>query len=293
MGLSVNILTSGFLVTVIIFFLLMGILFYQAYTKMGAVLLENDSARNDLTQLDNALNAIRVAYILAFIGIAIVLILALLYAGHETVFTPSEYWHLVLYLIAYILLVISVIYAAIALNRLYDTRIMDRNGADAYIWAGLLMAVFAFVGLTATGSGRLGMNIVRVNTRARVEAAEAQIHTHLPAIHAKVEQVKDKVDSHLAVAHAKVDDVRSTLEAHLPSMRGKVDDLHAASGLSAPEEEVVVTRSVRRSDASSSNASRASGMLLPETYSQSSRPHCPPQVTTTTRTVSTPSLLRV
>lgn len=189
MGLSINILTSGFLVTVIIFFVLMGVLFYSAATKMGEVLLAASNRGNDLQQLDSAYNAVRVAFILAFIAAAITLILAILYAGHELVFAPSEFWHLALYLITYILLVISAVYAFIALGRLYNLGIIDRNGADAYIWAGLLMAIFAFIGLTATGSGRLGMNIVRSNVRTRLEQVEANVNEHLPLARAKIDEL--------------------------------------------------------------------------------------------------------
>ena len=206
MGLRVtaNILTSGFLVTVIIFFVLMGYLFFAASEKMGQVLLSGDRRENDLEQLESAYNSIKVAYILAFISAGITLLLAILYAGHETVISPSEYWHLALYLITYILLIISIIYAFIALNKLYDIRINTRNGADAYIWAGLLMSIFAFVGLTATGSGRIGMNVVRSETQARVNKVEANINEHLPAI-------------------------RSSVESHLPVVRDKVDQLHQAA----------------------------------------------------------------
>ncbi len=216
MGLSVNILTSGFLVTVFVFLLLMGILFYSAYTKVGAVLLENDSTRNDLTQLDSVLNTLKWAYISAFIAAGLGLILAVLYAGHETAFSPSEYWHLGLYVLTVIVWLVSVIAAYMALNRLYNTRISERNGADAYIWAGLLMSIFAFTGLITTGAGRIGMNAVRSTARNRVEAAENKIHTHLPAIH-----------EHVAATHANI-------EAHLPSMHQKVADIHQASGLSIP-----------------------------------------------------------
>ncbi len=216
MGLSVNILTSGFLVTVVVFFLLMGILFYSSYTKMGQVLLENDSTRNDLSQLDSALSNIKWAYIFAFIGTGLALLLAVLYAGHETVISPSEYWHLGLYVLTFIAWLISVVYAGMALNKLYNTRITERNGADAYIWAGLLMAIFVFVGLVATGSGRLGMNAVRSTARDRLEAVENKIHTHLPAIH-----------EHVAATHANI-------EAHLPTMHHKVAEIHQASGLSVP-----------------------------------------------------------
>ena len=210
MGLTVNILTSGFLVTVIIFFVLMAILFREASVKLGEVLLAGDNRSNNLEQVDSAFNAAKVAYILAAIAAIITLILAILYAGHEIAINPSEYWHLALYLITYILLIVSVVYAFIALTRIYSLGIVDRNGADAFLWAGLLMAVFAFVGLTATGSGRLGMNIVRSDTRRRLEQAEANINEHLPAVRARVEQTASHVSEHLPITRAKIDELHAS-----------------------------------------------------------------------------------
>ena len=268
MGASLSILTSGFLVTVVIFLLLMGILFYTAWSKMGAVLLENDPARNDLTELDEALNDIRVAYIAAFIAAFLALVLAVLYAGHETVINPSEYFHLALFVLVYIAWIVSAVYAYIALNKLYNTRITQRNGADAYIWAGMLLAIFAFVALTASGSGRIGYNVVRANTRQRVEAAEHRIHTQLPAIHDAV------VDTHNVVA------------GHVPLIHGKVNDLHVANGLSAPlEQQYVVSQQVvpqqqyvvsqapiaspqlQSSPQYVSQIAQPSALLLPQTFS--------------------------
>jgi len=267
MGLSVNILTSGFLVTVIVFFLLMGILFYSAYTKIGAVLLENDSSKNDLERLDSCLNSIKIAYILAFIGSGLTVLLALLYAGHETVITPSEYWHLALYLITYVLLIVSVVYAFIALNKIYDTKITQRNGADAYIWAGLLMSIFAFVGLTATGSGRLGMNIVRSNTRSRIEAAESKIHEHLPAIHAKVEETKANIEAHLPA-------VRSNVEA----TRNKVDQLHntvIGNNMADQRDQLI---SQQREQFLSSQLQNRDQLLPSQVSQQFSQQRCPPSI---------------
>ena len=215
LNLSVNVLTSGFLVTVIVFLVLMGILFVSASSKMGEVLLEGDTKSNDLELLDSAFKAIKVAYILAFIAAAVSVLLAVLYAGHETVINPSEYWHAALFLITFILWIVSFVYAYIALDKLYDIRIRDRNGADAYIWAGLLMAMFAFIGLTATGSGRLGMNIARSGAVDRLSKVEANINEHLPSI-------RSQVDSHLPA-------IRSQVESHLPVVRSKVDELHSAT----------------------------------------------------------------
>lgn len=215
LNLSVNILTSGFLVTVIIFLVLMGILFVSASSKMGEVLLAQDTQNNDLELLDEAFNAIKVAYILAFISAGVSILLSVLYAGHETVINPSEYWHAALFLITYILWIVSVVYAYIALDKLYDLRIKDRNGADAYIWAGFVVAIFAFIGLTVTGSGRLGMNIARSGATERLNRVEANINSHLPAI-------RSQVDTHLQP-------IRNQVEAHLPEVHGKVNELHSAT----------------------------------------------------------------
>ena len=283
MGSALSILTSGFLVTVVIFLLLMGVLFWSAYTKVGGILLDNDP-RNDVTDLSSALNDLKVAYIAAFIAAALALILTVLYAGHETVINPSEYIHLGIFVLVYIAWIVSVVYAAIALNKIYNTRITQRNGADAYIWAGMLLAIFAFVALTSSSAGRIGYNVVRGRTRERVEAAEHRIHTQLPAIHDAV------VNTHNVVV------------SHLPEVRAKVADLHVANGLSAPlEQQYVVSQQVvpqqqyvvsqapiaspqvqlQSSPQYVSQIANPSGLLLPQTFSGT--PPCPQQVQTVRR----------
>lgn len=264
MGASLSILTSGFLVTVVIFLALMGVLFWQSYSKVGGILLDNDP-QNDVTDLSSALNDLKVAYIAAFIAAFLALVLAVLYAGHETVINPSEYIHLGIFVLVYIAWIVSVVYAAIALNKIYNTRITQRNGADAYIWAGMLLAIFSFVALTLSSSGRIGYNLVRSRTRSRVEAAEENINTHLPAIHNAV------VDTHNVVV------------THLPEVRAKVADLHAANGLSVPmEQQYVVSQQVVPQQqyvvsqtpivspppmqSSPQYVSQPSGLLLPQTF---------------------------
>lgn len=226
MGLTVNILTSGFLITVIMFFVLTGILFYSAYAKIGQVLEDGNSTDNDLELLNSALNSIKTAYILAFIAAALTFILAILYAGHETVIKPSEYIHMVIYLATYVLLIVSIIYAYIALTKIYDIRIKQRNGADSFIWAGLLMSIFAFIGLTATGTGRLGMNIVRSKTEDRVASVESKINEHLPAIRGQVEKHLPAIRSQIDNTAEQVGSIKNNVDTHLPTIRNKVDEIH-------------------------------------------------------------------
>lgn len=277
MGLSVHILTSGFLVTVVIFFVLTGYFFASAHSKLCQVLEQGDSQNNDLDKVESTINSVRIAYILAFIAAGLTLLLAILYAGHETVIKPSEYWHMALYLITYALLVISVIYAFIALNKLYDVNIHERNGADAYLWAGLLMSIFAFIGLTATGSGRLGMNAVRSKTRERLEGVESKINEHLPAIRDRVEHVKSSVDTHLHMTHAKVDDLR---QAHMPTevLRSEVVPAEVVRTQVTPAEVV-------RTEVTPREILRTETLIPQSTYSGS--------VAIPTIPVSTPTLRRV
>ena len=264
LNLTANILTSGFLVSVVVFFVLMGYFLLMAYSKIGQVLEQGDSRRNNLEKLDKSLNDVRIAYILAFIAAGMSLLLAFLYAGHETIFAPSEYWHMALYFITYALMVISVIYAFIALNKLYDVSIEDRNGADSYIWASLFVVLFAFMGLTATSTGRLGMNIARSGAKKRLDQAEGKINEHLPAIRSQVERVKSKVES------------------DIPVIRSKVDQLHEATlsnmdMMSSPSIPVSSSPMINRSVISSPTM----GSPLPQPTSS----NCPgnlPQLSTTT-----------
>ena len=53
LNLSVNILTSTFLVTVLAFFLITGILFFYAYVKVGQILEQGNSRTNDLETLNS------------------------------------------------------------------------------------------------------------------------------------------------------------------------------------------------------------------------------------------------
>jgi hypothetical protein len=275
MGSALSILTSGFLVTVVIFLVLMGILFWSSYRKVGEILLDNDP-QNDVTDLSGALNNLKVAYISAFIAAFLALVLAVLYAGHETVINPSEYIHLGIFAIVYIAMIISVIYAAVALNKIYRPRIINRNGSAAYIWAGLLLAIFAFVGLTMSSSGRIGYNLIRSRTRNRIESAEYRIHTELPAIHQTV-----------SATNGVVSDTHNVVATHLPEIRGKVNDLHVANGLSAPMEQQYVMQPVAQQQYIVSQApvmppappmqmqaspqyvpqmAQPSGLLLPQTF---------------------------
>ena len=181
--------TSGFLVTVLVFFVIAGILFLAANNKIDDVIDAGDTKRNNPDKLKTAFNHSRTAYILIFIAAGLALLLSVLYAGQERVWTIHQGWHAFLYLVTYALLVIAAIYAFMAINELNHLDITDKNGADTYLWVGLLMCLMGFIGLTGTGAGQIGMSGVRERLTNRVNVVESNVNEHLPAVRAKVEEI--------------------------------------------------------------------------------------------------------
>ncbi len=174
LNLGVNAITSSGLGIAVILLIVMGILLWTAQDKVKQLegLLSSSS-------IDRISNDLRTASILTFIAAAVCLILVVAYAGHETLWSPSEWIHTALYIVLLALMVIAVIYAYVALKDLYQPTLDNKNGADIYIWASFIVAVFAFLAITATATGRVGFNSVRDHATKRLNLAEKKLHeTH-------------------------------------------------------------------------------------------------------------------
>lgn len=173
MGLNVgaNALASGGLGISTILLVVMGVLLVSASNKVREIPeYESSSA------LKKADNDLKTAYWLAFIGAGVNLLLGIAYAGHETAWCPSEWVHTLVFVLLFAALVISIIYAYIVLNDLYNPDLEDRNGADGFIWAALLIGALAFTGIGAIGVGRVGYNVSRTDVQKRVRHAESKVH---------------------------------------------------------------------------------------------------------------------
>ena len=182
-------MTSGFLVTVLIFFVLAGILFLVAKDKIDDVIVNGDSKDNNKDRLKTAFDNANVASILIFIAAGIALLLSILYAGQERAWNIHQGWHAVLYFATYALLIISAIYAFIAINDLNKLDIREKNSADTYLWVGLLMCLLGFIGLTGTGAGQIGMSGVREQITNRVNKVEDNVNEHFLVVRAKVDEI--------------------------------------------------------------------------------------------------------
>jgi hypothetical protein len=176
MGLNIglNSVTSGGLFITALFLVIMGVLLVSADNK-----IRNIPEFTQSSQLMDAHNRIQTAYILTFVAAGVILLLAVLYAGHETWWSPSEYIHGIFLLIALALIVISAIYAYMVLNDLYTPELDDTNGSTSYLWASLLFAVISFLMTFAIGGTRTGYNMVRSDVEDRFTDIEHKIHlTH-------------------------------------------------------------------------------------------------------------------
>ena len=185
LNLGLNTLTTGILGATTVFLVLMAILQLTAYNKVNEAkkLDENNDNR-----LKTAADKLRVSYILGFIAAGLSLFLGIAYAGHEVLWTPSEWIHTAVFLIVYALLIVSVIYAYYALNDLNTDDIKRDNGASGYIWGSLFLGLFVFMGLSASITGRAGYNVVQNDATKRVAAAESRINEDLPVIRHHVER---------------------------------------------------------------------------------------------------------
>lgn len=171
MNVGANVLTSGGLGLTMILLLVTGIMLVIASNKLKEVPEFEGS-----TDLNNANSNLKTAYFLFFIATAISLILGILYAGHESAWCLSEWIHGVLYLLLYIAVVIGVIYAFLALNKIYTPELENNNGSAAFIWAALLIGSLAFITMTAVGSGRVGYGVSRNSATHRLRHAEHKLH---------------------------------------------------------------------------------------------------------------------
>jgi len=99
------------------------------------------------------------------------------YVGHESWWTPSEWVHTAIFVVAIILLIIGLILAYTAMNRLNVPEYQDiKNSADSYVWASLLLGLFTFIVLITAGTGRAGFNAMRSQAGKRILHAEEKVH---------------------------------------------------------------------------------------------------------------------
>jgi len=186
LGIGANALTSGITFLGTILLVIMGILLVSSSKKV-----EQLPEFNRSSNLQKLRDNIKTAYILTFIAAGLVFLISIAYGGHESAWCPSEWWHGTFAVIALIILVIAVIFAYVALNDLYNPELEDTNGSVSFIWAYLVMSIFAFLILGGAASARVGYNVVSDNASKRINMVEKKFHEVHSAITGKPNEYEE------------------------------------------------------------------------------------------------------
>lgn len=173
-----EVLTSGALSLVTILSLIMAVVLHVGSTK----LTESQDFEDETTSVNSGYGDLRTAYILAYIATALAFVLGAVYGVHAFAWkAPHEWIHGFLFLALVVLLIISGIYAFNALDKINNPN-QDKNNADGYIWAGLLVGLFALLTTLGSGVGRLQYR----HSTQRVEKAVKSLESALPKMNTQM-----------------------------------------------------------------------------------------------------------
>ena len=223
MGLSI--LTSTGLGIVTIFVALMSILFLVGSLKIS----ESPDYNNEDNDMRNAKNNLITAYVLGFIATGVSLLLAFLYGGHDYWNISTEVPHGFLMFSALVLIIISMIYAFISLNKINVPEVKDTNGSEQYIWAGLLLGLIGLLTLFGSAAWRLQFNIGKRMVEDKVKQGVEIVQKGAEKVKEGIKMAENKVKSTLkSFDTSKIQNLTDQVKS---SVKSFVSDLNKASDL--------------------------------------------------------------
>ena len=165
---------TGILLIVFALLILAGAIFFTIAQGNVTRIEEHDQGN---TKLKNASSNLLVAYILGYIAAGISIVLAILYFGHVTWGINSEIPHLILFILLFLLVIVSGIFAFIALSNIGDADPDDKKASDGWIWAGLVAGLIAIIILIISGAWRAQYNASKGKVAADGEAPAQVTYT--------------------------------------------------------------------------------------------------------------------
>ena len=142
---------TGILLLVFALLVLLGAIFF---TVAQSKVTSTDEYKAGNTKLNNAKNDLLFAYILGYIAAGLGLILAVLYFGHIAWGIKSEIPHLIVFILLFLLVIVSGIFGFIALSNISDSNASDKKGAENWIWASLVAGLIGIIVLIISGAWR-------------------------------------------------------------------------------------------------------------------------------------------
>jgi len=142
---------TALLILIYALLVLMGAIFFTiAQTKVTA--LEEYKSGN--SKLNSAKNNLLVAYILGYIAAGMGILLAVIYFGHVAWGIQNEIPHLIIFILLFLLVIVSGIFGFIALSDIDKSEAQDKGSAGGWIWAAQVAGLVALIILIISGAWR-------------------------------------------------------------------------------------------------------------------------------------------
>ena len=142
---------TGILLIVFSLLILLGAIFF---TVSQLRVMDTDEYKNGEHHMQTAKNNLLVAYILGYIAAGMGIVLAILYFGHVTWGISSEIPHTILFILLFLLVVVSGIFGFIALNNIDNSSTTDNKGSTGWIWAAEIAGLIAIIVIIISGAWR-------------------------------------------------------------------------------------------------------------------------------------------
>ena len=138
------------------------ILVYGLLILVGAILFTVAQVRvtntteykNGNSKLNSAKNNLIIAYILGYIAAGMGILLAIIYFGHVAWGITNEIPHLIIFILLFLLVIVSGIFGFIALSDINGTNIPDKGAITNWIWAAEVLGLLALILLVISGAWR-------------------------------------------------------------------------------------------------------------------------------------------
>lgn len=158
-----GLLLIGFAILV----LLTAIFFTVAQTRVTAT-AEFKAGNSKLKSANNWLIA---AYVLSYIATGVGVVLAILYFGHVTWGIGSEVVHGILFVLLFLHIILSGIFAFVALSDIKNSGVANNASAENWIWAGEVAALVAVIVIVISGAWRAHYVSTKSGQEKKLEAA--------------------------------------------------------------------------------------------------------------------------
>lgn len=142
---------TGLLLIGFALLILLGAIFF---TISQAKVMDITEYKNGNSKLKSAKNWLIAAYVLGYIAAGVSIVLAILYFGHVTWGIRSEVPHAVLFVLLFILVLLSGIFGFVALNEINNSGADNKNSSTNWIWGAEVAGLIAIILLIISGAWR-------------------------------------------------------------------------------------------------------------------------------------------